>query len=362
VSRPLRVLHLVGSPTSAFHDDLSRLYAADCLAATADPDAYEVTVAHVGPDGTWRFPGVPVDAPPAALDHDALAAAAPMPIDAAVARLVDGRFDVAVPQLFCLEGMTHHRALLEVLGIPVVGNPPSAMALTADKAQARAVVAAGGVAVPEGEVVRRGERPSLEPPVVVKPVGADNSDGVTLVRDRAGYGPALADAWAHGDVALVERYVELGREVRCGTLERDGEIVCLPLEEYAVDPDRAPIRLPADKLARDDAAALHLVAKDPSRAWIVDPDDPVVPAVHDAAVLAHRALGCRQYGLFDVRIDPDGRPWFLEAGLYCSFARQSVLVVMAAAAGIPLRELFATAVDQAIARTRPRPARDGALR
>jgi D-alanine-D-alanine ligase len=40
---------------------------------------------------------------------------------------------------------------------------------------------------------------------------------------------------------------------------------------------------------------------------------------------AHQALGFRQYSLFDFRIDPDGRPWFLEA-VYCSFAPDSVIV------------------------------------
>ena len=49
-----RVLHLVGSPTSAFMDDLSRLYAADCLANVGDE--HEHVVAHVSPDGSWRFP------------------------------------------------------------------------------------------------------------------------------------------------------------------------------------------------------------------------------------------------------------------------------------------------------------------
>ena len=66
-----------------------------------------------------------------------------------------------------------------------------------------------------------------------------------------------------------------------------------------------------------------------------------------AARTCHEALGCRHHGLFDFRIDPDGRPWFLEAGLYCSFARKSVVAMMAEAAGIPLGELFATAVQQA---------------
>lgn len=338
--RPLRVLHLVGSPTSDFHADLSRLYARDCLAATADPARYTALIAYVTPDGRWRFP--------ADLSDEAIAAAPPLALAEAVVRLVSLDLDLMVPQLFCLAGMTHHRALFDVVGIPYVGNTADVMALTADKAKAKAVVAAAGVRVPAGEVRRQGDdRHPVALPVVVKPLASDNSLGVSLVRHAREYPAALAAAWAHGD-ALVEAYVELGREVRCATLVRDGQVVCLPLEEYEVDPVDKPVRSAADKLARGADDQLHLVAKDPARAWIVRTDDPVTAAVWDAAVRCHEALRCRHYGLFDFRIDPDGRPWFLEAGLYCSFATQSVVAVMAAAAGIGLPELFATAIVQAL--------------
>jgi len=60
----------------------------------------------------------------------------------------------------------------------------------------------------------------------------------------------------------------------------------------------------------------------------------------NAARRCHVALGCRHYSLFDFRIDPNGKPWFLEAGPYCSFAPSSVIAVMAAATGIGVRELF----------------------
>jgi D-alanine-D-alanine ligase len=56
------------------------------------------------------------------------------------------------------------------------------------------------------------------------------------------------------------------------------------------------------------------------------------------------------YSLFDFRIDPGGQPWFLEAGLYCSFARKSVISVMAAAAGLSLPELFQLAVRESTSR------------
>lgn len=341
----LRVLHLAGSPVSDFHAELSRLYAEDCLRATADPPSYDVHVAHVAPGGRWSFP--------ADLSPAGLAGAAPLSVSRAVERIVALGVDVMVPQMFCRPGMTSYRALFDVLGIPYVGNRPEVMALTADKPRARAVVAAAGVAVPRGEVLRPGDRATLPPPVVVKPIDTDNSIGVSLATDRAAYAEALSSAFAHSGEVLVEEYVELGREVRCGVLELDGELVCLPLEEYAVDRERKPIRGYEDKLARGGDGELSLVAKDAEHAWIVaptDPADPVTEAVHAAARTAHRALGCRDYSLFDFRIDPEGRPWFLEAGLYCSFAEKSVISVMAEAAGLPVGQHFAMAVRGAVAR------------
>jgi D-alanine-D-alanine ligase len=189
-------------------------------------------------------------------------------------------------------------------------------------------------------VLRPGRLPALAPPAVVKPADGDNSLGVTLVRDRGGYEAALYAAFAHSDEALVESFVELGREVRCGIVVRDGELLCLPLEEYNVSPETRPIREYADKISRSADGDLTLVAKDTSRAWIVSTEDPITGRVWDAARKCHMALGCRDYSLFDFRIDPDGQPWFLEAGLYCSFARKSVISVMAEAAAITLPELF----------------------
>lgn len=330
----MRVLHLAGSATSPLLDELSCLYARDCLAATGA--GHDPVVAHVSPGGAWRLPS--------SLDPADVAAAEPLAPAAALARL---DVDVVLPQMFCLPGMTAYRSMWQVLGIPHVGNTGAVMALGADKARARAVAAAAGVAVPPAVLARRGEVPTVDLPVVVKPVDADNSVGVSLVRRPGELAPALDAALAHSDATLVEAYVP-GREVRCGIVERGGELVCLPLEEYRLDPD-APIRTAGDKLGRRDGA-LALMAKDPSVAWIVDPADPITGPVWDLARTCHVALGCRDHSLWDVRVDPDGRPWLLEASLYCSFARQSVLAVMAAAAGTPVTELLADALAAAVAR------------
>jgi D-alanine-D-alanine ligase len=332
------VLHLVGSAVDDFHADLSRLYAGACLNALGGEARYTHYVAYVSPDGWWRFPED--------LSSAGLARARALPPAQAIEHVVSLGIDVVVPQMFCLPGMTTYRALFDLLGIPYLGNRPEVMAVGADKAKARAVVAAAGVPVPEAEVLRAGQRASLLPPVVVKPVDSDNSVGVSLVRDADRYDDAIAAALGYSGTALVETYVELGREVRCGCIVRDGEVVCLPLEEYAVHPDTKPIRTREDKLARNDDGELYLVAKDAAKAWIVVDDDALTQRVWEMARKCHAALGCRHYSLFDFRIDPDGKPWFLEAGLYCSFAPTSVIAVMAAAIGMEVPDLFAASLAE----------------
>ncbi len=330
-SEIITVLHLVGSAVDDFHAELSRLYAGGCIDALEDPSRYGVHLAHVSPDGSWRFPR--------GLDARALGQARALTLPEALAHIASLHVDVVVPQMFCLPGMTAYRALFDALGIPYLGNRPEAMAIAADKAKTRAIVAANGVAVPTGEVLRPGERSTLPLPVVVKPIDADNSVGVSLVRDPSQFDAAVASASTRGGAVLVEAYVELGREVRCGIIVREGELVCLPLEEYAVDPVTKPIRGRDDKLARTDDGDLRLVAKGRSHAWIVD-DEALTERVWAVARRCHFALGCRHYSLFDFRIDPTGKPWFLEAGLYCSYAPSSVIAVMAAAIGLEVSELF----------------------
>jgi D-alanine-D-alanine ligase len=335
----LRVLHLVGSAESRFYADLSRLYAADCLATVEDAERYRPTIAYVSPDRSWRFP--------TDLSEDAIETAEPYSPGAAVRILEAFEVDVAVPQMFCIPGMTSYRALLDLLEIPYLGNRPETMALGADKARAKAIVAAAGVDVPAGAIVGPGRTPSVRLPAVVKPLDADNSFGVSLVREPGELPDALASAREHGEQILIEDYVELGREVRCGLLEVEGKLVPLPLEEYEVDQER-PIRRAGDKVRRGEDGALALAAKGEPHARIVPREDPANAAVWEAAKRCHVALGCRHYSLFDFRLDAAGEPWFLEAGLYCSFARQSVIVTMALAAGIPPEDLFAGTVRDAL--------------
>ena len=335
----LRILHLVGSAQNDFYCNLSRLYAQDCLTGIADQLLYDFEIAYITPDLLWRFPP--------SLSSEDIAITKPMSLFKAIEFLTARNIDLVLPQMFCIPGMTHYRSLLDLLKIPYIGNTPDIMAITAHKARAKAIVAAAGVKVPRGEILRSGDIPTIKPPAVVKPASSDNSLGVTLVKDATEYETALKIAFEYAKEVIVEEYIELGREVRCGIIVKDGELVGLPLEEYLVNSHK-PIRNYADKLQQGDDGNLYLTAKDNIKAWIVNTHDPITQKVQEMAKKCHQALGCRHYSLFDFRIDPNGEPWFLEAGLYCSFAPKSVISSMAKAAGIPLNELLIIAINETL--------------
>merc|ERR1719159_608815 len=150
--------------------------------------------------------------------------------------------------------MTTYRAIFDALDVPIVGNDAAVMALSTNKAQSRAVVASAGVKVPEAELLRQGMRPSMPPPFVLKPCNEDNSMGVTLFTGKDGQDldEALTTAFSFDSEVLCERFIPLGREVRCAVLENDdGSLELLPCLEYFLD-EKNPIRLSKDKLVTNE--------------------------------------------------------------------------------------------------------------
>jgi len=125
------------------------------------------------------------------------------------------------------------QGLLELVGLPYVGNGVLASSLGMDKHFTKTVLEGAGIPVaPWVTVTRAGiDRDpelwhrrvhSLGLPVFVKPARAGSSVGVTKVDDWAKLHDALDVAFAEDGTVLVESAV-VGREIECAVLEgRDG--------------------------------------------------------------------------------------------------------------------------------------------
>jgi D-alanine-D-alanine ligase len=97
-----------------------------------------------------------------------------------------------------------------------------ASALAMDKAKAKAVLAAAGVAVPGGGLYNRFEAARdhvMAPPYVVKPNAEGSSVGVFLVFEGANRPPQelASPAWTYGEEVMIEPYVA-GKELAVSVL------------------------------------------------------------------------------------------------------------------------------------------------
>jgi D-alanine-D-alanine ligase len=329
-SQRRQVLHLIGSRQDTFYHDLSVLYSRACdECPDLDRERYEFHYAVVNLDGSWSFP--------AGLSDEALMKAPRMSMAAAIANIERMDIDVMVPHMFCVEGMTRFRSLFDLLKIPFLGNHEYTVWPSTDKATTKQVLEPAGVRVPKGELLVKGEkeRPaSVQVPFVVKPCNEDNSRGITLVRREEDAVAAIEYAFSFDPRVVVDEYIA-GREVRAACIEEeDGTLTVLPKIEYFLKDIRTSAhKLATDKSGKLTANAIREAKRDGDRQCPAELSPTVHARIDEMVAKAHRALKCRHYSLYDIRIDADEQPYILEAALFCSFSPLSVIPAMAQHAG-----------------------------
>jgi len=325
-----RVLHLVGSKSEEFYFDLSVLYAKACDdCEDLDRSRFDFHFAVVHLDGKWSFP--------ASLEAKSLSSAKHVSFAQAVQYITKLNPDVVVPHMFCVEGMTRFRSLVDLLDIPMLGNHEYTIWLATDKAITKQLLAANEVSVPKGELLEKGHREmprEIKVPLVVKPCNEDNSRGITLVKKQEDLQKAIDYAFSFDSRVVVDEYIA-GREVRAACIEEeDGSLTVLPKLEYFLK----DIRTSAHKLQTDSSGKLSsnaIVAakKDGDRQCPADLSPQLHARIDAMITKAHRVLNCRHYSLYDLRIDQDEQPYILEAAFFCSFSPLSVIPSMANQAG-----------------------------
>jgi D-alanine-D-alanine ligase len=229
----------------------------------------------------------------------------------------------------CVQGV------LEVLGIPYTHSGVLASALAMDKLKSKAVYKSVGLDVAADKRVSRAEAAAahpLKPPYVIKPVNEGSSFGVLIVREGAN-GPPLEVAssnWKYGDYLMAEEYIP-GRELTVAVLgDRPlcvTEITTLR-DYYDFDAKYA------------DGGSRHILPADlPAQ---------VTASALEAALVAHRALGCRGVSRSDFRFDEaKGRLVILETNTQPGMTPTSLVPEQAAFTGLSFTELVARMIEDA---------------
>jgi D-alanine-D-alanine ligase len=347
----VRVLVMMGGPSS--EHDVS-LASGRMVAQALAEAGYEAEALVVERSGTWRR--LPPDRLEAhalrpydlAVPDDARMAVAAGVREAAAADVVF----IALHGTFGEDGTV--QGMLETLGVPYTGSGPLASALAMHKHKAKELFRFYGLRVPQGVRVDAAEArastdgtarrlvEALGLPLVVKPDRGGSSVGAGIAADVEALKAALESAARLDETVLVEERIA-GREVTCAILDDEGgEPRALPLIEIVprgqaffdfeskYDPERG-----ADEIvpARLDAVATR--------------------ACQEAALTAHRALGCEGFSRVDMFWTEDG-PVVLELNTIPGLTPGSLLPKAARAAGLDLSAVSARLVEAALRRHRRR--------
>ena len=219
------------------------------------------------------------------------------------------------------------QGVLDWLGLPYTHSGLAASALAMDKAKAKAVLAGLGVPLASGLLLSRFEAAKNHPmalPYVVKPNAQGSSVGVFIVREGANRPPQqlLEADWAFGDEVLIEEFIA-GKELTVAVLGDAALCVTeiLPSVDFY------------------DFEAKY--AEGGSRHQIpADLPESVSRAACEAALLAHRGLGCRGVTRSDFRYDPErGRLVLLEVNTQPGMTPTSLAPEQAAHCGMGFDEL-----------------------
>ncbi len=233
------------------------------------------------------------------------------------------------------------QSLLEMAQLPYTGSGVLASALAMDKARAKIIFAAAGIRVARDVLVESADEIDLkvaewggEFPCVVKPAQEGSSNGLTIAMDETMLRDGIAKAFECDTAVLVEQYIK-GRELTVPVLGNRGNEYALPVIEI----------IPKNEFydyesKYTEGGSVHVCP--------AELPDALTKEVQDAAVLAHRALGCAGYSRSDFLVSEDGLAYILETNTLPGMTPLSLFPDSARTVGISYGELLERFIELAL--------------
>ena len=236
--------------------------------------------------------------------------------------------------------------LLDVFKIPYTGGDLLSLASCLYKRRTKEILQARGIPSPPYRVLENlaaladPTLDALDYPWFLKLEHEDASVGITeanLVTDPAALRKRATELMAEfSQPVLAERYID-GREINVTLIGNGAELEMLPLHEIdfaAMPRDRPRIVSYAAKWEEthvDYAGTKPVPLRDAAPA--------LVAAVESTARAAWEALGLRDFGRVDLRVDAHG-PWVIDINPNCDISPDAGVARSAAVAGISYTQLI----------------------
>ncbi|HPJ07765.1 MAG TPA: D-alanine--D-alanine ligase [Deltaproteobacteria bacterium] len=238
-------------------------------------------------------------------------------------------------------------ALLDAYRIPYTFSDPLVLALTLHKGLTKTVIRAAGIPTADFAVI---EDPAdlqsldLPPPLFAKPVAEGTGKGISESSrvDTHEQLSLLCTKLMHEfrQPVLVETYLP-GREFTAGIVGTDNDAAVIGVMEV----------LFRNHHEGEKIYSYHSKSNYEELIDYVIPEREVVQACSDLALAAWRALGCRDGGRVDIRMDSLDRPNFIEVNPLAGLNPvHSDLPIICRLLGIPFQDLIARILDSAMQR------------
>jgi D-alanine-D-alanine ligase len=246
--------------------------------------------------------------------------------------------------------------LLDLFGIAYTGADLLGLASCLYKQRAKDILIGRGVATPAHRLIEAStideDLGGLEYPQFVKLVHEDASVGITeanVARSEAQLRARSRELiQQYRQPVIAERYIE-GREINVTLIGNGAQPRVLPLHEIdfaAMPADRPRIVSYAAKWDEN-----HVDYDGTKPVPLRDASPAMVAAVERTARAAWHALGLRDYGRVDLRVDETGTPWVIDVNPNCDISPDAGVARSAKVAGmtyVQLIELIAMTAWQRI--------------
>ncbi len=219
----------------------------------------------------------------------------------------------------CIQG------LLEILGIPYTGCGVAASAISMNKDLTKRVLSINpDLPLIKSQIVtlenRKDFKPTLNYPLMIKPVCEGSSIGMSKVNKQEDLNNALDEAFKYNSTVLIEEYLD-GLSTTIGVLDINGETVATPILAFHTKTEWYDYEAKYTKGLTE----FELPAKLP---------DDVRKKAQAIAVEAHKTVNIKGLSRVDFLIDKNNTPYIIEINTLPGMTNTSDLPAQAKAMGI----------------------------
>jgi D-alanine-D-alanine ligase len=237
--------------------------------------------------------------------------------------------------------------LLALAKIPFVGSTAEGARLAWNKPVAKVIVERHGISTPKAislpsstfkelnaESVLAVVATELGYPLIVKPAKSGSAQGVTKVTSAKELSKAMVDAYAYGDLVMIEKFVA-GTELSVSVMDLGSGPFALPAVE--IEPESGEFGY-NERYVPGETSYFVPARLRPSE----------LQQAAEIALTAHQALRLRHFSRVDLIMDDKGTFWFLEANVTPGLTETSLFPQAVTAAGSSLSDSYLGLVQVAI--------------